>query len=311
MSLIASKKIQQTVLASVLICGLPVAQAWVTPVNMDIDHEGNGGDFHRLTKTVGVETVNIDRCDTLIGGYGDEPAPSQCHRHNLVWQLGSKNESDVAVPLAQWNPELGDDSDWRLPTIKELARLVDYSGITAAGGALTGQPLILNMFPTEAAGFTPTDSWLISSTHRDIDGDDTNGQAQIFGINMGNGEIAAFDTLIADTAASVVVGETVDFTGSADSSYEVNDVYSQSVTFEGDDKVVVAEIVTSSVLNLDGDTYTISGQVHTSRYPLTLKKCVSLDGNAECAPPAVADPPEVVDVYALLVHTTTVKFLFP
>jgi hypothetical protein len=27
---------------------------------MDADHEGSGGDFHRLSKTVGEETINID-----------------------------------------------------------------------------------------------------------------------------------------------------------------------------------------------------------------------------------------------------------
>jgi hypothetical protein len=47
MSLIESKKIKQTVLASLLICGLPVAQAWVTPVNMDADHEGSGDAFNQ------------------------------------------------------------------------------------------------------------------------------------------------------------------------------------------------------------------------------------------------------------------------
>jgi hypothetical protein len=303
MSLIVNKKIKQTVLASLLICALPVAQAWVTPVNMDADHEGSGGDFHRLSKTEGGETVNLDRCDTPDNIY--ESVPTQCHRRNLVWQLGSKNESDVAMPLAQWNPELGGDA-WRLPTIKELSRLVDYSGITAAGEALTGQPLIVNMFTKDNSGFLSSSSWLISSTYRDIDGDATNGQAQIFGINMGTGEIAAFDTVVSSipAVAEEVSADAYVFIGNASESRDAGYEFSRTETYQNNMQVVVTEIVTSSIDNNDGTgTFTISGKEHTNKYPLSLEKCTALDTNGVCT---TSD----VDVYALLVQTQTVSVLF-
>jgi hypothetical protein len=303
MSLIVNKKIKQTVLASLLICALPVAQAWVTPVNMDADHEGSGGDFHRLSKTEGGETVNLDRCDTPDNIY--ESVPTQCHRRNLVWQLGSKNESDVAMPLAQWNPELGGDA-WRLPTIKELSRLVDYSGITAAGEALTGQPLIVNMFTKDNSGFLSSSSWLISSTYRDIDGDATNGQAQIFGINMGTGEIAAFDTVVSSIAAGEeeVSGEE-EFTAEGGAALAMDYVFSIAEFYVNDEKVVVTKIVTSSIDNNDGTgTFTISGKEHTNKYPLSLEKCTAINAVGVCT---TSD----VDVYALLVQTQTVSVLFP
>jgi hypothetical protein len=303
MSLIVNKKIKQTVLASLLICGLPVAQAWVTPVNMDADHEGSGDGFHRLSKTEGEDTVILDRCDTLDNIY--ESVPTQCHRRNLVWQLGSKNESDVAMPLAQWNPELGGDA-WRLPTIKELSRLVDYSGITSDGkGALTGQPLIVNMF-SGAFNFQVENAWLISSTYRDIDGDATNGQAQIFGINMGNGEIAAFDTVVSSipAVAEEVSADAYVFIGNASESRDAGYEFSRTETYQNNMQVVVTEIVTSSIDNNDGTgTFTISGKEHTNKYPLSLEKCTALDTNGVCT---TSD----VDVYALLVQTQTVSELF-
>jgi hypothetical protein len=305
MSLIVNKKIKQTVLASLLICCLPVAQAWVTPVNMDADHEGSGGKFHRLSKTVGGETINLDRCDTRNDIY--ESVPTQCHRRNLVWQLGSKNGSDVAVPLAQWNPELGGDASWRLPTIKELSRLVDYSGITSDGEeALTGQPLIVNMFTKDNPEFLSSSPWLISSTYRDIDGGATNGQAQIFGINMGNGEIAAFDTVVSSTpaVAEEVSADAYVFIGNASESRDAGYEFSRTETYQNNMQVVVTEIVTSSTDNNDGTgTFTISGKAHTNKYPLSLEKCTAIDAAGVCT---TSD----VDVYALLVQTQTVSVLF-
>jgi hypothetical protein len=333
MTLIVSKKIKQTVLASVLICVLPVAQSWVTPVNMDADHEGSGDAFHRLSKTVGEETVTVDRCDTLIDDYGGIPVPTQCHRRNLVWQLGSD------VPLAQWNPELGGDA-WRLPTIKELSRLVDYSGITSDGEeALTGQPLILNMF-SGAFNFQVDNAWLISSTYRDIDGDATNGQAQIFGINMGTGEIAAFDTVlqsesttfeeISDTdfavdevydesiesvtttiktvTSSTAVGDgtftimgNVTFTATANIAWTIGDIF-QTTGSTGGDPMVTIKTVTGSTDEMDG-TFTISGNVTTQI--VEFKKCDSLNASGACAMSSNAN------VYALLVQTQTASALFP
>ncbi len=298
MSLAINKKIKQAVLVSTLMCILPVAQAWVTPVNVDADHTGND-EKNTVTSALG----DFDRCDTSANGYDelDDPAPTQCHRRNLVWQLGSKNNSGIAETLAQWNPDLGGDANWRLPTIKELSRLVDYSDISAAGGALTGQSLILNMF-VGAVGFSVESSWLISSTYRDIDGNPNNGNAQIFGINMGTGETAAFDTVVADAPvpAEESVSEVAVFDAEENQSWSVASEYSRVVTYAGDDKVVVTEEVTLSEDNGDG-TFTISGQVHTNYYPLSLVKCDSLNASGACATTSAAN------VYALLVHTQTVS----
>jgi hypothetical protein len=92
MPLIISKKIKQTILASALILLVPMVQAWVDPVDMDTDH----------SSTVTTPLGDIDRCDTGIGGYAT--VPTQCHRRNLVWELGSKDVGGVAEPMAQWNP---------------------------------------------------------------------------------------------------------------------------------------------------------------------------------------------------------------
>ena len=296
MALSVRKKIQQTALVIALICLLPVVHAWVTPVNMDADHEGDGSVFHRLSKVINTETVDIDRCDTLVVNY--ETVPLQCHRRNLVWQLGSKSGDPVAaVPLAQWDPELGGDANWRLPTIKELSRLVDYSSYSNGKKALTDQPLIINMFPDEGeGGFSFVNAWLISSTYRDIDGDAANGQAQIFGMNMGTGEIATFDTV---------------------NNSSVADVSDQTVTHDNPGSVAIGDVITVSNLIVDGtqtiETITISvinssdassinvDGVKTTQI-ITLEKCDSLNEDGSCNP-------SVADVYALLVHINTVSEL--
>jgi hypothetical protein len=182
---------------------------------------------------------------------------------------------------------------------------VDYSGITAAGEALTGQPLILNMF-SGAFNFQVENAWLISSTHRDIDGDATNGQAQIFGINMSNGEIAAFDTVVSSTpeVAEEISADAYVFIVNASESRGAGYEFSRTETYQNNMQVVVTEIVTSSIDNNDGTgTFTISGKEHTNKYPLSLEKCTALDTNGVCT---TSD----VDVYALLVQTQTVSVLF-
>ncbi|GEM_PF-6027613 len=298
MPLSVSKKIKQTALVTALIFSLPLAQAWVTPVNMDIDHEGDDSVFHRLSKVINAETVDLDRCDTDLANY-TSGFPTQCHRRNLVWQLGSKSGDPVAaVPLAQWDPELGGDANWRLPTIKELSRLVNYSGV--ASGVLSGEPLVLNMF-SGVASFVANDSWLISSTYRDVDGDADNGQAQIFGINMGTGEIAAFDTVISSDSQEETIGAIEMLSENEGDSWGVGDEYSRTESYEDDVKVVVTKIITSSEDNVDG-SYTIYGQAHTNSYPYSIEKCDSLNEDGTCN---LSD----ADVYALLVHINTVSEL--
>lgn len=292
MSLNVSIKIKQTALVAALICSLPLAHSWVTPVNMSVDHEGSGS-----RKSVTTSLGNFDRCDTVLVGYSaTDPAPTQCHRQNLIWQLGSKNAtSGVAETLSHWNPELGGDANWRLPTIKELSRLVDYSSYSKGKEALNDQPLILNMF-AEVTLFTPSNSWLISSTYRDIDGDPNNGQAQIFGMNMGTGEIATFDTV---------------------NNSSVADVSEQAVAHDNPGSVAIGDVITVSNLIVDGtqtiETIAISvinssdvssinvDGVKTTQI-ITLEKCDSLNEDGSCNP-------SDADVYALLVHINTVSEL--
>lgn len=291
MPLIENKKFIKTVLLGFLSLMVPLAQAWVTPVDMDVEHEGSGN--NTITTSLG----EFDRCDTDLANY-TSGFPTQCHRRNLVWQLGSKDGDNIAQPLAQWNPELGGDDNWRLPTIKELSRLVNYSNVTGDVGALTGQPLIIKMFPS---GLTPSNAWLISSTYRDIDGDAANGQAQIFGMNMGTGEIAAFDTVISSTSQEETIGAIEMLSENEGNSWGVGDEYSRTESYEDDVKVVVTKIVTSTVDNGDG-SYTIYGAEHTNSYPYSLKKCDSLNEDGSCNP-------SDADVYALLVHINTVSEL--
>jgi hypothetical protein len=301
MSLNVSIKIKQTALVAALICSLPLAHSWVTPVNMSVDHEGSGS-----RKSVTTSLGNFDRCDTMLVGYSaTDPAPTQCHRQNLIWQLGSKNAtSGVAETLSHWNPELGGDANWRLPTIKELSRLVDYSSYSKGKEALNDQPLILNMF-AEVTLFTPSNSWLISSTYRDIDGDAANGQAQIFGINMGTGEIATFDTVISSTSQEETIGAIEILSENEGDSWGVGDEYSRAESYEEDVKVVVTKIITSTVDN-GGGSYTIYGEEHTNSFPYSLKKCdsLSVDVNEE-----VTCNLSDTDVYALVVHINTVSEL--
>jgi hypothetical protein len=288
--LIENKFFLKPALLGFLSLMVPLAQAWVTPVDMNADHEGSGN--NTITTSLG----ELDRCDTVLDGYTGS-IPSQCHRRNLVWQLGSKDGGNVAQPLAQWDPELGGEANWRLPTIKELSRLVDYSSYSKGKEALTDQPLILKMFPS---GLTPSNAWLISSTYRDIDGDAANGQAQIFGINMGTGEIATFDTV---------------------NNSSVADVSEQAVAHDNPGSVAIGDVITASNLIVDGtqtiETIAISvinssdassinvDGVKTTQI-ITLEKCDSL--NVDVNEDVTCNLSDA-DVYALLVHINTVSEL--
>jgi hypothetical protein len=281
-----NKTLTHALLAGLLIGLVSVAQAWVTPVELDVDHgDDTGVDVkNTVTTTLG----SFDRCDTELGEYTGATPPTQCHRRNLIWQVGS------SVELVQWDPELGESADWRLPTIKELARLVNYAA-SSSEDAFLEQPLITNMFTT----LTMSTSWLISSSHRDIDSDPNNGEAQIFGINMGTGEIAAFDTVVATDIVSVT-NETVSH--ASPGSVMVGDVIAVSdSTTSGIQTIVAIEVTgivsTDTVNNLievDGDQTTQT---------ITLKKCDSLNADGACTVTSNAS------VYALLVHTQTVSDL--
>jgi len=168
---------------------------WVTPVNMDEDHIGTGdgepcsdGEIPAsgACNTLSLQGVgDVDRCDTLIDGLFNRGLPSVCHRRNLVWKLDSTN------PLTEWDPDLDGDAEWRLPTIKELSRLMDYTTITAIGAGTLIASIATNEVEENLT------AWLISSTYRDIDGkgeSEGDQNSQVLGINMTTGEIAAFNT---------------------------------------------------------------------------------------------------------------------
>ncbi len=280
MSFTRNKKLIHAVLAGLLIGAVPVSQAWVPPVDMDVDHTGLDA-----KNTVNTTLGSFDRCDTSLGDYpGSKPA--QCHRRNLIWKLDSSAE------LVHWYPELGEDADWRLPTIKELSRLVNY----ASNDALVGQPLILNMF-TAVGGFVANSTWLISSSHRDIDGVPNNGQAQIFGLNMGTGEIAAFDTVVASTIEAVT-GEIVDHANP--DTVSIGDVIAVSdSTASGIQTIVSIEVVT--IVSTDNVNSLIEVNGNKTSQTITLRKCDDLNAGGVCTTTSDAN------VYALLVHTQTVS----
>jgi hypothetical protein len=84
----------------------------------------------------------------------------------------------------EWKPNASSSATYRLPTIKELVRLFDYSGGTGLEGII-------------ANWVTPADTdWLISSSYRDIDthydGNDTTELLQVFALNSATGEVRAF-----------------------------------------------------------------------------------------------------------------------
>jgi len=164
-----------------IIAWLPIANAWLAPVNFSEDNDGVGVDKHTVTATN--SGVNYDRCDTPLINYTfPEVNPTKCHRWNLVWE-------SIVDEQVEWEPEVG-GAGYRLPTIKELVRLFDYTG----GAGLTANPIISNWLTVTA----DKKEWLISSSYRDIDGDydqhnAQTGRLQIFAINIATGEVKTFE----------------------------------------------------------------------------------------------------------------------
>ena len=192
-----------------LVCVLPLLCAWVDPVDLSEDSLGTGDNKSLLLKIDTVDT-SFDRCDTPNESYTDNGLliPSACHRWNLVWE--PVNNAGSLEQQADWAPKLLDE-DWRLPTIKELTRLINFGAATPdpLSSTLMESPTIKNWFTSDAYWTTNSVDigantatgktiWLISSTYRDIDGSDpevetTPGQAQVFAINIINGEIKTFE----------------------------------------------------------------------------------------------------------------------
>jgi hypothetical protein len=189
-----------------LICVLPLLCAWVDPVDLNADNTSIN-DNNALTLTINENDTSFDRCDTENASYTDNalPIPTTCHRWDLVWDAVTTGAvgSEVLTPQTDWVPNILDD-EWRLPTIKELTRLINFG--VKDSSTLIESPTIKNWFTSDTNWPSDVDIndgvktvWLISSTYRDIDkneGDDVAGaigQAQIFAINIINGEIKTFE----------------------------------------------------------------------------------------------------------------------
>ena len=202
---------------------LPLLCAWVDPVDINADTEGSAvadacaDDALPFDSTQACNMVELsdgtklDRCDTSLSAYdinGGRNPPAACHRWNLVW--GAVSSGGALTKQDDWQPNLN-ETGWRLPTIKELTRLINF-GITDAN-TLIESPTIKNWFTSDTfwedvsvtngiADFFEEGKtvWLISSTYRDIDGisgggfDSVEGQAQVFAINIINGEIKTFES---------------------------------------------------------------------------------------------------------------------
>lgn len=194
---------------------LPLLCAWVDPVDINADTEGSAvaeacadgalpfNNAEACNMVALSDGTKLDRCDTPLSAYdinGGRNPPAACHRWNLVW--GAVSSGGALTKQDDWQPNLN-ETGWRLPTIKELTRLINF-GITDAN-TLIESPTIKNWFTSDsfwsdenktAFGEGTKTVWLISSTYRDIDGSDpetATGNAQIFAINIINGEIKTFE----------------------------------------------------------------------------------------------------------------------
>jgi len=154
------------------------AWAWLDPVDFSAD---NGDELSTPTRSI----KSFDRCDTDLDEYSFSTVPPECHRWGLVWKAGSTTAVET-----YWKPGAVAD-DYRLPTIKELVRLYDYTG----GTGFDSNPLIKSYIDGMNDSLTGVE-WLISSSYRDIDTKydvNNNNRLQIFAINISTGEIKTFE----------------------------------------------------------------------------------------------------------------------
>lgn len=115
----------------------------------------------------------------------------------LVWQqsLGEKVSWEEAKAGAR-NLRLGKQSDWRLPTIKELYSLMDFSGFSPMPGR-QGKPFIDPAFDFRygdpANGERPIDVQVWSAT--EYGGKLMGHGASVFGVNFADGRIKGYPKL--------------------------------------------------------------------------------------------------------------------
>lgn len=112
----------------------------------------------------------------------------------LVWQkeLGAKlSWADARAGAAALR--LGGHADWRLPTIKELYSLMDFSGMTPIPGR-RGKPFLDGVFDFRygdaAAGERTIDAQFWSAT--EYTGRTMGGDATVFGVNFADGRIKGY-----------------------------------------------------------------------------------------------------------------------
>jgi hypothetical protein len=134
----------------------------------------------------------------------------------LSWQRspdtngdGSLNRSDkLTLAQAQARPatlnaaKYGGYSDWRLPTIKELYSLVDFSGVDPSGPGTDPsrlEPFIDTKYFQFAYGDTSQGERLIDSQYASSTkyvGKSFRGYGKLFGVNFADGRIKGYDLLM-------------------------------------------------------------------------------------------------------------------
>ena len=159
-----------------------MAQGWVEPVDFAIDNIGDDTPKHTVS--------GFDRCDTLASVYAGEDSPSICHRWGLVWSMAAGSVERIT----DWKPNRVADGDYRLPTIKELVRLFDYTYVAGSFVGFDSSTILGAYINTEVTG-DQSKAWIVSSSYRDIDGqyDSTSDRLQILAINVTTGEVQAFE----------------------------------------------------------------------------------------------------------------------
>jgi hypothetical protein len=194
------------------ILSLPANAQWPSALNWASDSEGLG-DRKTITTTIGTSAdVAIPRCDAdVVYILGELDEDDYCHRYGLIWAPVLEGTPKVMAQQIDWNPALTLEADdgFRLPTIKELIRLVDYDLSDGTRGFT--DPLIAYWLQkkctdnsgdcrsqnvTLADGTTTElkDGYLISSTYVNIDGNDEGGFAQLLGIRIKDGKVAMFES---------------------------------------------------------------------------------------------------------------------
>ncbi|EAT13275.1 hypothetical protein HF888_07265 [Bermanella marisrubri] len=197
------------------------AYAWPTAMDFENDNSGDPLDRSHLDIVIGGNESAIPRCDAgyEYDGNGFVIEDPYCHRYGLVWAPALADGK--MQPQIDWNPELTlSDTGFRLPTIKELIRLVEFDKNTRdselgsdpdLSGAFTdrliaywlnkkcelssnGSNSCLKQDVKLTDGSSELkDGYLISSSYADVDGDPGNTLSLVMGIRISDGKVALFE----------------------------------------------------------------------------------------------------------------------